>query len=261
LVDSGRSRRSLRQDGNFVVVERPSVHTLDCMFMAAAAMALADGRAEPVEYAGFTRFLRRTELLSRLGRRATAERFATAIERVVSQSATDPVLPQGFRPRANGSGTRLIAQAAVWVAFADGVLHPQERALFNAMLSAFELTHAAFPEGPWPSGTHADTGQSHLPWEADVEIACSRRTDDELLLLLDQTADWTVSGRGGVTLGRLHSLRHALDAVSRYEATGHHVFAICAQPADHIIIFREQMARMAAAAGALADGRLRGDAT
>ena len=158
LVDHAQARRSLRQDGNVVVVERPSVHTLDCMFMAAAAMALADGRAEPVEYTGFTRFLRRTELLSRLGRRATAERFASAIDRVVS----DPVLPQGFRPRTNAAGNRLVAQAAVWVAFADGVLHPQEQALFNAMLSAFELTHAAVPEDPWTSR------MDRLPSEADV---------------------------------------------------------------------------------------------
>jgi tellurite resistance protein len=147
LVDSGRARRSPRQDGNVVVVERPSAHTLDCMFMAAAAMALADGRAEPVEYTGFTRFLRRTELLSRLGRRATAERFASAIDRVVSESADDPVLPQGFRPRANAAGSQLVAQAAVWVAFADGVLHPREQALFNSMLSAFE------PE-PFPIRSH-----------------------------------------------------------------------------------------------------------
>lgn len=166
MADNGRARR----DGNFVVVERPSVHTLDCMFTAAAAMALADGRAEPVEYAGFTKFLRRAELLSRLGRRATAERFATAIERVVSRSADDPVLPQEFRPRANATGTQLIAQAAVWVAFADGVLHPQEQTLFNAMLSAFGLTHAAVPGSPWTSPMDAGS-LGHLPSAAETEVA------------------------------------------------------------------------------------------
>ena len=165
MVDNGRARR----DGNFVVVERPSVHTLDCMFIAAAAMALADGRAEPVEYAGFTKFLRRTELLSRLGRRATAERFATAIERVVSRSATEPVLPKEFRPRTSAAGTQLIAQAAVWVAFADGVLHPQEQALFNAMQLAFGPTHAAFPASPWTSSM--DEGSlGCLPTEAEMEV-------------------------------------------------------------------------------------------
>jgi tellurite resistance protein len=171
LPGSTRARRNLRQGGNFVVVEHPSVHTLDCMFMAAAAMALADGRAEPVEYAGFTKFLRRAELLSRLGRRATADRFATAIDRIAAQS--DPVLPQDLRPRANAAGTQLVAQAAVWVAFADGVLHPGEQALFNSMLSAFELTHAAFPEHPWSLATDADPGQSDLPAATYVEVARS----------------------------------------------------------------------------------------
>jgi tellurite resistance protein len=157
LVANAQARRSLRQGGNVVVIERPSVHTLDCMFMAAAAMALADGRAEPVEYTGFTTFLRRTELLSRLGRRATSERFAAAIDRVASQSNAE--LPQGLRPRENAAGTRLVAQAAVWVAFADGVLHPQEEALFHSMLLAFEPTQAAFPAetdvelaGSWSAG-------------------------------------------------------------------------------------------------------------
>jgi hypothetical protein len=76
------------------------------------------------------------------------------------------------------------------------------------------------------------------------DIASSRRSDDQLLFIMDQAAEWTVNGRGGIALGLFHCLRDALRAVFRYDAAGHHVFAVCIQPGEAIIIFREQMVRV-----------------
>jgi hypothetical protein len=80
-------------------------------------------------------------------------------------------------------------------------------------------------------------------------IASSRRTDDQLLFITDQTAEWTVHGRGGVELGLFASLREALRAVFRLEANGVHVFAVCRQPDEDVVVFREQMERLADADG------------
>jgi hypothetical protein len=78
-------------------------------------------------------------------------------------------------------------------------------------------------------------------------ISSARRNDDQLLAMMDQTADWTVNGRAGCVLGASHSLRDALQAVFRFEDASHHVFAVCRQPGDAIIVFREQIQRIAAA--------------
>jgi hypothetical protein len=81
------------------------------------------------------------------------------------------------------------------------------------------------------------------------DIVSSRRTDDQLQFMMDQTAEWTVNGRAGVALGLRQSLREALRAVLEHEAGGYHVFAVCAQPDDAIVIFREQVVRLAAQDG------------
>jgi hypothetical protein len=83
----------------------------------------------------------------------------------------------------------------------------------------------------------------------ECEIASSRRTDDQLLSMMDQTAEWTVNGRAGVPLGTFGSLREALRAVFRNEAEGLPVFALCRHPQDDIVVFREQMERLAEADG------------
>ena len=82
-------------------------------------------------------------------------------------------------------------------------------------------------------------------------ISSARRSDDQLLAIIDQTMDWAVSGRAGCVLGVSHSLRDALRAAFGHEAAGHHVFAVCRQPGDAIIVFREQMLRVAKADGML----------
>ena len=83
----------------------------------------------------------------------------------------------------------------------------------------------------------------------ETAIASSRRTDDHLLFIMDQTAEWTVHGRAGAVLGLCGSLREALKAVFQYEATGVHVFAISSHPRADVVVFREQAERVADADG------------
>ena len=80
-------------------------------------------------------------------------------------------------------------------------------------------------------------------------ISSARRSDDQLLAILDQPADWTVNGRAGCVLGIAYTLRDAIRGVFEYEASGQHVFAVCRQPGSEIILFREQVERLAVAYG------------
>jgi 2-methylisocitrate lyase-like PEP mutase family enzyme len=80
-------------------------------------------------------------------------------------------------------------------------------------------------------------------------ISSARRGDDQLLAIMDQAAAWTVNGRAGCVLGTAYRLRDAIRRVFDYEASGQHVFAVCRQPGNEIILFREQVERVAAAVG------------
>ena len=88
-------------------------------------------------------------------------------------------------------------------------------------------------------------------------MASSRRTDDQLLFMMDQTTEWTVNGRAGMALGLFASLREALNAVFRFEADGIHVFAVCTHPRDDVVVFREQMGRLADADGRIGHAQWR----
>jgi hypothetical protein len=72
----------------------------------------------------------------------------------------------------------------------------------------------------------------------------SRRTDDELVAILDETADWTVNGRRGDVLGHAASLRLAIDRASEFALSGAVVIALCRLPSDNIIVFPAQAARL-----------------
>lgn len=85
-----------------------------------------------------------------------------------------------------------------------------------------------------------------------VAIASSCRTDDQLLFIMDHTREWTVNGRAGIALGVFGSLREALRAVFRFERDGVPVFAVCHRPADDVIVFREQVTRLADTDGKIA---------
>jgi hypothetical protein len=86
-------------------------------------------------------------------------------------------------------------------------------------------------------------------------ISSARRGDDQLLAILDQPADWTVNGRAGCTLSIAYTLRDAIRSVFDHEANGKHVFAVCRQPGNEIILFREQVERVAVAEGIITNRR------
>jgi hypothetical protein len=86
-------------------------------------------------------------------------------------------------------------------------------------------------------------------------ISSARRSDDQLLAILDQPADWTVNGRAGCVLSIAYTLRDAIRGVFDHEASGKHVFAVCRHPGNEIILFREQVERVAVADGIITNRR------
>jgi tellurite resistance protein len=144
----GHSTHS-RQPVGFTVSARPGPRTLDSLITVAAEMALADGEAQPVEHLGLLAFLRQDDMLARLGRRATLDRFAAALDDVAARRAAGahdvPQLAEILRPVAGTHAARLVARAAAHVAAADGTLHPRELALLRSLHAALGLTRTGQP--------------------------------------------------------------------------------------------------------------------
>jgi tellurite resistance protein len=137
-----------RRPVSFTVSARPGPRTVDSLITAAAEMALADGKAEPVERQGLLAFLRQDDMLATLGRRATLERFTAALNDVAERQAAGapgapdlaPDLAETLRPLAGSHAARLVARAAAHVA-----LHPKELALLRALHTALGLTRVEQP--------------------------------------------------------------------------------------------------------------------
>jgi hypothetical protein len=72
----------------------------------------------------------------------------------------------------------------------------------------------------------------------------SRRTDDQLEAILDESGHWTVNGRQGKVLCSAASLHRAIDRAHEYGVAGAVVTAVCRLPSDNIIVFEEQMERL-----------------
>jgi tellurite resistance protein len=131
----------------FGYVAQPGPRIMECMIVAAAEMALADGRAQPVEYRGLLSFLKRTNIRVAFSRGTVLERFSTEISRIAirerfaaaHQEVEWQDLTDRLRPLAGMETARLIAGAAAHVAEADGILHPREIDLLNAMRNILEI--------------------------------------------------------------------------------------------------------------------------
>jgi len=138
-----------KQPAEFVVSMRPGPKAVDGLITAAAEMALADGKADPVEQQGLLAFLRQYDMLAGLGRRATTDRFAAALNAIVARRAAGghqaPDLTETLRPVAGLQAARLVVRAAAHVAAADGMLHPRELALLRTLHAALGLTQAGQP--------------------------------------------------------------------------------------------------------------------
>jgi tellurite resistance protein len=140
LSESTRSRRPV----GFAVSTRPGPQTFDSLITVAAEMALADGEAQPVEHLGLLAFLRQDNMLATLGRRATLDRFAAALDKVAARRAAGvhdaSDLARTLHSIAGTHAARLVARAAAHIAAADGMLHPRELALLRMLHDALGLT-------------------------------------------------------------------------------------------------------------------------
>jgi hypothetical protein len=72
----------------------------------------------------------------------------------------------------------------------------------------------------------------------------SYRTDEQLLVILRDTANWVIHGRAGFALGHAASLHQALDKSAKLARSGATMAAITRLPSDNTIIFPAQIDRL-----------------
>ena len=140
----------------FGYVAQPGPRIMECMILAAAEMALADGRAQVVEYRGLLNFLKRANLRVADSRSTVLERFSTEVSRIAARKTPPAGTPETewqdiadrLRPLAGMQTARFIAGAAAYVAEADGVIHPREIELLRAVRDALEVAPAEVPDQP-----------------------------------------------------------------------------------------------------------------
>ena len=72
----------------------------------------------------------------------------------------------------------------------------------------------------------------------------TRRADEQLEELLDETGIWVVHGPGNQVFGAGGSLRRALDRADSYARSGAVVVAVARVPPARIFIFHDQITRL-----------------
>jgi hypothetical protein len=91
----------------------------------------------------------------------------------------------------------------------------------------------------WASGSqHLFGGKVVKCVQSDI------KTDDQLELILHDTADWAVVGQGGQFLCFAASLGRALDRAADLAADGAVVTAVSRLPFDNIVVCSDQMRRL-----------------
>ena len=73
----------------------------------------------------------------------------------------------------------------------------------------------------------------------------NRRSDGQLGLILYETAKWTLTGRQGMTLSEVASLRLAVDKAVEVTASGLDVVALVRRRPAEIVVFSGQIAILA----------------
>ena len=81
------------------------------------------------------------------------------------------------------------------------------------------------------------------------ESETTRRTDAELILILDEAAAWGLRDENGAPVGQTTSLRAALTVASALGRAGRKIIALTQEQNDRIIIFGGQMERLRAGHG------------
>jgi hypothetical protein len=82
-----------------------------------------------------------------------------------------------------------------------------------------------------------------------VDKPSTRRTDEQLSAMLDDTREWSVNDKRGRVLYRAASLRDAVTEAMVYHAASQDVIAVCQQPGALAIAFRAQTRRLAKSIG------------
>jgi hypothetical protein len=81
------------------------------------------------------------------------------------------------------------------------------------------------------------------------ESETTRRTDAELITIIDENVAWSVRDEFGTVVEWAASLRGALAIVADVEREGRKIVALSQGQDDRIIVFRGQIERLRAAAG------------
>ena len=119
-----------------VIINRPGRHALRAVVAAAAAVALADGVAQPGERRSMIRFLRDNGLIGILGRGKTIALYQSEIDSQQSGSDVSARLH-----RIAGQHGALLAAAGAWsVAVSDGVMSPEENATLARLQAALGVS-------------------------------------------------------------------------------------------------------------------------
>jgi hypothetical protein len=77
-----------------------------------------------------------------------------------------------------------------------------------------------------------------------TQVQSDIETDDQLSLILYDTADWAVVGQEGHALCFTANLRRALDRAADLAADGAVVTALSRRPFDNVIVLPDQMLRL-----------------
>ena len=135
--------------GRVSFVSRLGPRGLEALISAAAEMALADGQADAVEHRSLLAFMRQEKILASFGRSETIRRFTSEVQRASVQATNAGAvddrgqrwleLTDRLRPLAGMATASTIMAAAVHVAAADGVVHPEEAALLRCLSIVLNL--------------------------------------------------------------------------------------------------------------------------
>lgn len=127
-------RRHGSRAADVTVVAQAGQETLSAILLAAGAVAVADGTADPCERQALLAFMRDRGLLARYGRAAILSGYDAAVQQAGGKDLADTINDLApLRRVAHTQTAALVAQAAAHVALADGVQWPQETALLGVI--------------------------------------------------------------------------------------------------------------------------------
>ncbi|MGD0433653.1 MAG: hypothetical protein ABSA58_21435 [Acetobacteraceae bacterium] len=77
-----------------------------------------------------------------------------------------------------------------------------------------------------------------------MEASADRRTDGELMAMLDERSTWTVNGRHGKIHYLALTLRAAIVRSVAFDSERPAVMELCRQPSDNVIVSAPQLHRL-----------------